>query len=510
MSRTHTLITSILFFFCYPIFAGNESEIIYRTSNEFMLTEFSRINSGKVAPSTIHAVTRREFNARYNDSSTSSKDGFRTYFEAEVTPHLTAFSSPYSYDTYYPYSMMYLYEKLPKIAGFKAAVSIDDYFYGKFVYNVSSSKTGFSDEGIYHPLSIDSYAAGDSPDEGYISFSRDHMSITMGRFKGGSGNGLMGNLFQNSLAPYYDQISFTFYNEFIKYYYMLGSSSYKLSDEEYYAQKSELETSSDNSKMFAFHKLEVSLFEKVTIGAGAMALVGGKNPDFNMINPFGFYHDIYEDTYHSYYFSPEISYVPAKGHLLFVEGVLNEIEVAGENNPDPTATGFQIGYWYLLPLRSETKHRLALEATHVDTWTYSDIVPYLTMYQRQTRREITYNVPLGYSYGGDCEQLSFVYTAVSPSGLRIDLTLSRLHIGEINFELNEEEEMPYENASSYHWGPSGTIEKWSTVEIDSSIPLNGKLSLEALIHGSYIENFDHEEGCTEHLGLISLGTKYIF
>jgi|GEM_PF-2134621 len=511
------------------LFGGDGAEIIYRSDPEFQYAEFGAIESGRNITGNQHAVTRSEFRYRILGSLPIPNDSFTPGGKVQLSPGVTAFHNSYQdtrgNDRHYPLAMIYLYDKMPKAASITLFGGLNDTLYSKMTYSMCAAKSSIDGgSGVLHPLSFDSYMSGDSPDEGYISYSMKYLSVTIGRFKGGIGNGLMGNLFQNSLAPYYDQLQFSLYNKTIKYYFMIGFSSSELTDDEYKVQNSLTNTVdyqktwgkladstrigeriSDSSKIFAFHRVEFFLFEKMVFGLGEMNLIGGNYPTLSVINPLSVYHDTY-DSRRSYYFSTDLSFIPAKRHFLFLELLSNEIRVPGERSGDPTALAFQGGYWYILPLGNPVKHRLAFEYTHVDTWTYSDSVPYLTMYQRQKRRETLYDVPLGYSQGGDCQQFSLMYTALSPEGFNINLSATHLQKGGVRFTLDEEGEMPYKKAHTYRFGPSGTVEKWYSGECKVSIPVNERFSVGVLCHGSYITNFNNEKGNKGYLLMASLSS----
>lgn len=514
-------------FFPFLLLA-NGARIIYKDDPVYLLAELSMIGEGRCSPGSQHAVTGHEFALRFGGVVDKGTDGFDGSFSGEVVPNAVVFDSPWEkFGDFYPTQMIYVYEKLPKLFSAKLSMALNDNLYAKMTYDVSASKIGLTEFGVYHPATTDYYAAGDSPSEGYISLSTTHVSLTMGRFKGGIGHGLMGNTFQNSLAPYYDQIQFSFYSKTLKYYYMIGSSNSHLTDAELALQSDngylnledpdgagdelkDNEWNTDYLKLFAFHLIEFSPADWITFSLGEMNLVGGKFPDFNMVNPFGVYHDTYDTRFHSYTFLFSGSMVPAKNHFVFFEILSNEIKAPGERNQDPTALGYQLGYWYVLPVGGSAKHRLALEATHIDGWTYSDITPYLMMYQRQARREIYYDIPLGYSYGGDCEQFTLAYTLISSGGTHLEFRASRLDKGEIDFSLEENGEPKYAKATTYKGRPTGTVEHWNTGELSAQIPVSASFDIRLYLHYSFIQNFGHEEGRDERLMVAALAAGWRF
>lgn len=527
--RTNIFLLAVIFLSVPTLLFPHSSEIIYKTDPEYMLAEFAAVENGRALLSNQHAVTRREFTTNVLMQKNQNEKGVLFDNAFVLRPFLAGYYSPYYDYRSYPLPLMYLFEDQMDIFSFQLAMSVDDFLYFKTDYAIGASSKEFSGPGAYHPASLSYFAAGDSPDEGYISFSRDHLSMTLGRFKGGIGHGIQGNLFQNSRAPYYDQFQFSAFTDWVKVYFMIGTSNYYLdsdelqvqnnapeseeydkswgsSFEDYHAQKQ----TSDNIKMFSFHRIEFKPFETLHLGFGEMNLIGGKVPDINMVNPFAFYHDSYDAAYHSYTFLFDISYNPLKRHLVFFEFLSNEIRVPGEKNTDPTAVGFMGGYWYMLPLETTTKHRIGIEAAHLDTWTYSDRLPYLTMYQRQVRRVATYDVPLGYSYGGDCEHFSLSYTAVNSAGLLVELSLQRLHKGGVNFDIREDGTMPYDDASKYQGRPSGTVERWSTLTGSATIPLNDNTNILCNSQYSYIENLQNEKGRNKHLVYLASGVEFIF
>lgn len=508
------------------LLAGNGSEIIYKTDREFQTAEFSQIASGKNFAGGQHAISRREFKYRVlREDAESASESLTGKIGLAITPFAGWYHSPYDSEAEItPVQLIYLYNAIPDAVSFTAGFGINDFFYAKLIYTASCSKKSVADgSGFLHPISGEFYDSGDSPKEGYVSFAGKHLSACIGRLKGGTGHGLMGNLFQNSRAPYYDQISFSFYNRFMKYSYMIGWSSYYLTENEkrylngydYNGNKTPAAVNYDYQplKLFAFHRLEFAFTDTLSLGVGEMTLTGGKFPDLNMINPLGVYHNIYESTYHSYYSGADISWVPAKNHFLFFEALANEIYIKGESNTDPTALGIQLGYWFILPVKSQTKHRIAVEITHVDGWTYSDLTPYLTMYQRQIQREIIFDIPLGYSYGGDCQQASLSYTAVSLAGIKLNVSASYLQKGEIELELKnggtENALMPYSERNKYKGLPTGTVEHWFMGECALELPVTKRITINFLAHYSYICNFGHVKGKTGHLAFVSAGASIL-
>lgn len=521
--------------FAVPGFAGNGGEIIYKTDSLFRAAEFSAIASGKNFGGASHAVSRREFAYRTLRQDTEPvSDGFKGNLGLTLSPFVGWYKSPYSGDDEItPTALIYLYKDMPSAVSFSAGAGVDDFFYAKLVYNASCSKKSVADGyGTLHPISGEFYDSGDSPNEGYMSFAGKHMAAVIGRLPGGIGHGIVGNLFQNSRATYYDQISFSFFNRFVKYSYMLGWSSYHLTGaEEKYLNGVDgnndgvIDPSEPTDilpainynyspvKMFSFHRLEFAFTDTFTVGIGEMTLVGGKFPDFNMINPFGIFHNIYESTYHSYYAAIDVSWVPARNHFIFAEVLANEIYAPGESNTDPTAMGYQLGYWFILPTSTKTKHRIAIELAHLDGWTYSDLTPYLTMYQRQIQREITFDIPLGYAYGGDCQSASLIYTAVAADGIQLDVTAMYMQKGEIGLELENADtadaRMPYTRRNKYKGMPSGTVEHWFAGKADLDLPLiKSRLNLNILAYYAYIANFEHKKGNQAHLAFISAGVTF--
>ncbi|MDA3899890.1 MAG: hypothetical protein PF637_05155 [Spirochaetes bacterium] len=520
---TYLFISSLLF--------ANGAEIVYKNSHEYRMIEFNLIEKGKAAPGNGQAITRQELYSRFSNNATPQNSGFSLSGNLTVTPYGALYFSPYaSYDKVYPLKMVYLHDRAPNILKATGYLALDDTLFAKFTYDIASTSKTLSDGlGTIHPLSADCYNPTDSPSEAYLSYSQEHLSLTIGRFQAGIGHGLMGNTFQNGHAPYYDQLQLNIYNQMFKFYYMLGSSNHQLNKDEKFIQDRRSNFSdyskswggasnshhkyskpADNYKVFAFHRVEIHPTDKLTLGVGEMNLIGGKFPDFNQINPLTVYHNTYDPDYRSYTFSFDTTYVPTARHLLFSELLINEIRAPGERNEDPTALGGQIGYWYILPIQGTTKHRIAIEATHINTWTYSDAVPYLTMYQRQYRSQFVYDIPLGYSFGGDCEQFSIIYTLISSKGSMVDISLSHLAKGEVNFLALEDNTMPYEKARKWQARPSGTVERWNSIDIDAEIKLDSSKSLQTTANYSYIQNFNHENSNNRHLFFLASGISWHF
>ncbi|MCL1901878.1 MAG: hypothetical protein FWG51_05745, partial [Firmicutes bacterium] len=167
-----------------PLLAGNGAEIIYKTSKEYQSAEFSAIASGKNISGSQHAQTRREFKYRVlNDDS--KDDELTTNAHLTLAPFVGVYDSPYnSKDKLAPTHLIYLYDKMPDPINFTAGFGIGDSFYAKLVYTASCSKESLTGgRGLLQPASGEYYGSGDSPKEGYMSFSSKHFSAALGRFK---------------------------------------------------------------------------------------------------------------------------------------------------------------------------------------------------------------------------------------------------------------------------------------------------------------------------------------
>ncbi|MBN1500637.1 MAG: hypothetical protein JW982_10795 [Spirochaetes bacterium] len=494
----------------YAAAAQNASALISKSSIEYKSTEISLISDGEVSLTNLQTVTRYEFTYLLQKSEAPDPETVTTDLNLKVMPSVIAFRTPYSeYDKFFPADLLYTVYDLPPFAEASAGMGLGNWFFISSNYYVKNSKGELTGPGFYSPASSGYYEAGEAPSEAYLSFAMKHASLSVGRFKTGIGEGFLGNTFLNGKAPWYDQMQFSIYTDKIKFFYMIGGSNSHLTEEEFNLQNQvggidnnyypTEEYKAEHMKTFIYHRLEWKPFRNFKLGFGEMNVVGGKFPEFNELNPVTFYHNTYDVNHREYMCMLDLNYVPVRGLLIYSEFVINELKLSNERSAEPTALAQQLGIKYVFTASSGLKHSAAIEAAHVDSWTYIDYVPYTSMYQRIAGQTYYYDVPLGYAYGGDLIHYGLKYEVFAESGFSFSVEVNQLLKGEKRMGLDEETgKTYYDGTAGYRGFPTGTIERTSSVKTKLNIPFYTRYTFQTSVYYSYIENFLNEQGNDQH------------
>ncbi len=291
------------------------------------------------------------------------------------------------------------------------------------------------------------------PEEAYLSWSTDHLTVVAGRFPTGIGLGKT-NIFLNGEPRWYDQVQFSWWSDRFRFFSFWGTSSSHLSEEEYAIQnyfsvvsgKTKLGWDTLNNhdastqslvpfKMFTYHRLEFKPAQKLGIGISEMQLIGGKIPDLTNIMPTLIWHNTYTAGVSNVMILADVWSVPVKGLLLYGEFLMDDSKAPSEKGAaKPNCWAWELGTEWVLPVESRDWHFSARgEYSHADKWTYNRWQPYLTLYQRQliTGGHTGFDIPLGHPEGGDVDQGSLTLTALSREGKRLELGYTYIDKGPV-------------------------------------------------------------------------------
>lgn len=509
---------------------GNGAELVFRDSGRYRWVEADLLQGGRSMPTSVYPLSGEEFNATVLREETPDNSGIAHRLIFSVNPFFCGFDMPYGkFDKFAPVDVLYLHDEIPPLLEVGGAVSIDNYFHASVVIDQTPGFDAMYGSDYYAPWRPSTILpSGDFPRESYVSLSLPHMRISMGRFKSGIGHGFFGNTFLNGKAPYYDQIQATLYGRKWKFFYMIGSSNTYLTPMEYQAQKNNptgdaASAYADRMKMFAYHRLEYQPVDMLTVGFGEMNIIGGKFPDFNHINPVGIWHNTYSPACSNVMGSADISFVPLKGVLVYGEFTMDDLRTKDESEQsNPRAFAYQGGLKYVLPVPGDVKHVLGVECTHVDTWTYNRDEPYTTMYQRQVRRRVYIDIPLGFTDGGDLNHFGGYYTLIAKSGFELTVSYQRLDKGQVQLGLvNPTEPLPaaapetapipwYSYSHDFNSAPSGIVEHHDIFEISAAYPIMEHFDVTMKGHYSNIRNFQNQKGNDTYILMyyIGIGWRY--
>lgn len=511
------------------------SQLIFGGSPEYVWGEADALQQGRTPGTNVFPLTLREYQATILHEDLPLAEPSTNKFVFSLQPYGATFDIPYGGVARTSNDVVYLQDRLPRILTIGDELSLGDWLDLRLVIDQVPGMRYMVGQSYFVPWQFRAVSELEFPREGYMSLSLPGASMAVGRLKTGIGHGHFGNTMLNGLAPYYDEVQFTAYNDHFKFFYMLGSSQTYLSEAEYAVQSSKKwDTLNDHDaspfddpvKMFAYHRVEARPLDWFTLGITEMNIVGGKLPNFNHINPFGLWHNTYTAGCSNVMFGLDATVVPLKGLMLFGEFTVDDIKGLDEAaNSKPKSTAWQVGGRYVLPFWTETKHIAGVEFTHVDPWTYNRWQPYLTMYQRYVQQGgwSGVDVPLGFTFGGDLNHYGLYYTVVDKKGMMAEINYQHLDKGPIDLgtilTTTDGSGKPvyvpvyydapgWENVSTL-WD-HGVVEKRDILAISLTYPLPYSLTLNLYGSYSWINNFNHVQDAKESLSLFSAGLKWSF
>lgn len=506
---------------------ANGAELIFADSPEFLWAELDLLQNGRAMPTDVYPMTLEEYYMTVLRKEMPKNSGFASEFLLTVNPYWVGFDSPYGH---FADEIVYLYDSIPPMLELGDKLSVGDLLYARVQVDASPSIFSMVNEGYMAPWVFTTLNNMEFPRIGYATLSIPNASLSMGRFKSGIGNGYFGNTFLNGKAPHYDQVQFNIYGRRIRFFYMLATSSPFLTESEADVQHSTYNwDTTDNDdyahfdeavKTFAYHRFEYHPADWVTVGLHEMNIIGGKAPDFNHINPFGFWHNTYTAGCSNVMFGADVSLVPFKGLHLFGEYTVDDLRAAWAEpeNSKPGAAAWQVGMRYVLPWSGEVKHVAGAEFTHADPWMYNRWQPYLAMYQRIVRLGGGHysDVPLGFLYGGDLNHYGAYYSVVRKDGMKIEAGYDHLDKGPIDLAKQDSGGIPiyydnpaYEGITSGPFG-HGPVEQKDTLSLSITYPLPWNLEALGSVSYGWINNFGHVEGVKETLSVVQLGIRWRF
>ncbi len=342
------------------------------------------------------------------------------------------------------------FDAIPPMGTVVAALSDGDAFFGHLQVDLNPIRYAFVDDGVYSPWRIDSYTNMEFPRESWLAMTTDHLTVVAGRLKSGIGHGVFGNLFLNGRAPWYDQVQATFHTDAFRMFWLVGTSATFLYPEEAAVQSygatappragwdplNNYDSARFDApaKTFMYRRFEYAPWPWLVVGLGEMGVVGGKLPDLSQLLPVVAWHNAYAPGSTNVMLGADVSVAPLPGVLVFGELVMDDMTTINEvAESKPTSLGWQLGAQWHTELGAGVSSGLAVEATHVDPWTYARWQPYLVLQQRQILppgfRFI--DVPLGYPWGGDLDQVGVSWTLTGKRGLRVTAAVEEMWRGPI-------------------------------------------------------------------------------
>lgn len=340
---------------------------------------------------------------------------------------------------------------------------------------------------LFSPKSYDQ----NFPYKAYVKYK----NIKFGRDKLSWGSGKYGNLILSDFSKFYDHFTFNYQYKNINYEYAAFTVNPYLTDEEYDKIKNNGDNYYERIKMFAGHKIDFRFYENFVLSLMEAHIIGGKSPDFNMINPLFIFHNTYTEEYSNVIAGIDLSYKDENSKYYVSFAVDNwNLDVEKHSHPKQLA--------YLGGFEKEIKNiTVDFEYARTSRWIYNRDNEYLKFTNRR-HMQVDYIVknyyyidyPIGYYLGPDAETFNL--------GLKyknIKFVYQKIWKGELNLRSDYGKVEDKDNWFSL----CGIVEKRDRF----SLRYDYKKFYADILYENIV-NFNNENGIDEKFYRISLGYKY--
>lgn len=342
------------------------------------------------------------------------------------------------------------YDAVPPLGMIGVRMSDGDVLAADLRVDLSPVRGDFTGTGTATPWTLTSYANLDFPRQSWAAATTEHLTVVAGRLKSGVGHGQLGNTFLNGRAPWYDQLQASFFVDWFRAFWLVGTSSSFLSPEEAAVQSFGADAppragfdplnNYDSarfdapSKTFMVRRFELAPWPWLVLGIGEQGVVGGKWPDLSQVLPMVAWHNAYAPGSTNVMMEADASVVPLPGVLVFGELTVDDVATPYEDAAaKPTSLAWQAGAQWFAPLTATLSSEVAFEVTHVDRWTYQRWQPYLVLQQRQILPCgcLAVDVPLGYTWGGDLDHVGASAAVTDHEGVRASVGVEAMWRGPV-------------------------------------------------------------------------------
>jgi len=215
------------------------------------------------------------------------------------------------------------------------------------------------------PIGTDYVCDLNIPLRAFLSVGGPFWNFQIGRDRLSYGTGQNGNLAIMDSPDYHDFMRLSFFSKFFKYSFLVSHLPLALSDdimfpndnfEPYYLKRT-------TQRYLYLHRIDISFFNKVSLGIMEGALVGNSSPELRFLNPMGVYHSFFSwwnydqwqnekyDSMVGSLLSAEINWNILDSLAFYGQFIMNdfatehELSISPEGQP-PNALGYMAGLRY--------------------------------------------------------------------------------------------------------------------------------------------------------------------
>ena len=365
------------------------------------------------------------------------------------------------------------------------------------------------------------------PLRAFLAAGGSWWTFQLGRDKLDFGSAFTGNLSISDDPDYHDFARLSLFSPNFKYSFLVSQLPLSVNDlvaEGYGPAEDALDATTQ--RYLYYHRWDVRLFGKFSVGIGEGALVGNAAPEVRFLNPLTIYHSFFSwEDYDEWtgekgegdmvgsLMNLELEWAVFPSFALYGQAVMNQFATNYEKErwPEdgaPNGLGFLAGAEYVTALGA-TGASFAFEAVYADPYLYMLSSPFSSFIWMRRLSELS-NKDMRYAWIGHPEGRDFLLFALRARFSRppYDLTLKA------SYKLQGEHGLVWDwergPDSSGQSSPSGTAERRSLLSAELGWKVKPKLALGAYLAVIRIDGYDHVKGDYEMGAETALSLTYSF
>lgn len=366
------------------------------------------------------------------------------------------------------------------------------------------------------------------PLRAFLAAGGSWWSFQIGRDKLDFGSAFTGNLAVSDAPDYHDFARLSFFSPNFKYSLLVSHLPLSVGDlnaEGFGPAKDALEATTQ--RYFYYHRWDVRLFNRLSIGLGEGVMVGNSAPELRFLNPLAVYHGFFSWGDYDKWTSEsgaegdmvgslmnlDLDWAIAPSFALYGQFVMNQFATSYEKkrwpeDGSPNGLGFLAGAEYATALGS-VRSSFAFEFVYADPYLYELSSPFASYIWMRRLSELSKKAPR-YAWLGHPEGRDFMLYALRAHFSRgpYDLTLRA------SYKLQGEHGLLWDwekgSESSSQTAGSGTAERRALLSADFGWRLLPDLSFGAYAAVIHVADAAHVKGDQELGAETTLSVIYKF
>ncbi|QQO08330.1 capsule assembly Wzi family protein [Breznakiella homolactica] len=345
------------------------------------------------------------------------------------------------------------------------------------------------------------------PFKAFMAAGGPWWNFQIGRDRLDFGSGITGNLAVSDTPDYYDFARISLFSSNIKYTFLLSQFPMALKGliADGFTHPDMNDSTGTTQRYLYFHRIDVRLFERLSIGLSEGVMVGNSPPELRFMSPLAVFHSYfgwndYDQTDGDLVgsmLSLDLEWAIMPSLTLYGQFVMNDYATPYErkNWPDsvsPNGLGWLAGLEYVRDIHTWRTSFFG-EFMYGDPYLYVLSSPYASFISMRRLSHLTSKDPvyswIGYPDGRDALHVTLgatVYKAPVKLGARLSFSSQGEH--GVSWDWTKGEDAVNQRS------PSGTAENTFKASADAEWEILRGLKLSAYLGGTFIYNYEHSGG----------------